>query len=488
MRHAIDLKAIAYSTMEKYGFKPRFPKKVLREVEALFADELIDSQEDARDLRELLWSSIDNPDSLDLDQLEICEQGPGDEIFVRVAIADVDLFVPRKSRTDRHAAHNGTSVYTGVETFPMLPDRLSTNISSLLPGQDRLAVVIEYTVLPDGSTRQGDIFRARVINKAKLVYDDVGDWLAGIGPLPAVIREVHGLEDQVRLQAEAARRLNLHRMAKGALDLETLEPRAVVEEGLVKNLVIEEKNPARSLIEEFMVAANETLVHRLETAGFPMIQRVVRVPKYWDKIVDTAARYGEILPPGPDSRALALFLNRRRAADPDHFPDLSLTVVKLMGPGEYVAIVPGEEPVGHFALAVTDYTHATAPNRRYADIINQRLIKSVLSGKRVPYIPEELADLGSWLTDRDKSSQKVERFMRKAAAAVLLKDRRGEVFDAFVTGVTRHGTFVRLLSPPAEGKITLGEQRLSVGQKVSVRLVQTDPYQGHIDFELVKII
>lgn len=488
MRHAVDLNAIAYSTMEKYGFEPRFPRKVLREVEALFADELIESQEDARDLRELLWSSIDNPDSLDLDQLEFCEQGPEDEISVKVAIADVDLFVPRKSRTDRHAAHNGTSVYTGVETFPMLPDRLSTDISSLLPGQDRIAVVIGFTVLPDGSTRQGDIFRAVVTNKAKLVYDEVGDWLAGIGPLPAIIREVRGLEDQIRLQAEAARRLNLHRMAKGALDLETLEPRAVVEAGLVKNLVIEEKNPARSLIEEFMVAANETLVLRLEKAGFPMIQRVVRVPKYWNRIMDTAARYGEILPPGPDSRALAMFLNRRRAADPDHFPDLSLTVVKLMGPGEYVAIVPGAEPVGHFALAVTDYTHATAPNRRYADIINQRLIKSMLSGKHVPYTPEELADLGSWLTDRDKNSQKVERFMRKAAAAVLLQDRRGEVFDAFVTGVTKHGTFVRLLSPPAEGKITLGEQHLSVGQKVSVRLMQTDPYQGHIDFELVKTL
>jgi VacB/RNase II family 3'-5' exoribonuclease len=464
MRRPIDLKTLAYATMENYGFNPRFPEKVLREVDALSANDLTGLQEVTRDLRSLLWSSIDNPESQDLDQLEFCERGRSEEITVKVAIADVDLFVPRGSRTDRHAAHNGTSVYTGVETFPLLPDRLSAGISSLLPGQDRIAVVIEYTVLQDGATRHGDIYRARVTNKAKLVYDEVGNWLAGTGPLPATVSGVSGLEDQVRLQAEAARRLNLCRMTKGALNLETLEPRPVVEEGLVRNLIIEEKNLARSLIEEIMVAANETMVYQLGKAGYPMIQRIVRVPKYWDKIVDTAARYGEILTPGPDSRALAGFLNRRRAADPDHFPDLSLTIVKLMGPGEYVAIVPGEAPVGHFALAVTDYTHATAPNRRYVDIVNQRLMKSVLSGNPVPYTSEELNDLGAWLTDRDKSSQKVERFMRKAAAAVLLQNR---------------------ISPPAEGKITMGESGLTVGQTIRVRLVKTDPFQGHIDFERI---
>jgi VacB/RNase II family 3'-5' exoribonuclease len=484
MRHFVDLKVLAYSTMESYGFYPRFPEKVLREVEALPGDERV-RRDEASDLRALPWSSIDNPDSMDLDQLEFCERGPGDEIAVKVAIADVDLFVPRGSATDMHAAHNGTSVYTGVETFPLLPDRLSSGISSLLPGQDRVAVVTEYTVLRDGGIRPGGIYRARVINKAKLSYDEVGAWLAGNGPLPGTVRKVEGLEDQVRLQAEAARRLNLHRTAKGALDLETLEPRPVVEGDLVRDLVIEEKNPARSLIEEFMVAANEIMVTYLGNKGYPMIQRVVRVPKYWDRIMQVATRYGETLPPDPDPRALAGFLERRRDADPDHFPDLSLTVVKLMGPGEYVAIIPGEEPVGHFALAVTNYTHATAPNRRYADIVNQRLIKSVLSGKTAPYTRTELEDLGDWLTGRDKSSQKVERFMRKAAAAVLLENRIGTTFKGVVTGVTTHGTFARLLSPPAEGKITKGEAGLSVGQDVLLRLVKTDPLRGHIDFERV---
>jgi len=478
----VDLKAIAYKTMLDYGFIPHFPKKVLREVDALAPDIM---SVEAKDLRDLPWSSIDNPDSLDLDQLEYCEPSSNGEIAVKLAIADVDLYVPSGSLTDQHAAHNGTSVYTGVETFPMLPERLSAGLSSLLPNQDRLAVVIEYIVLPDGTTRPGEIYRALVRNRAKLVYEDVGSWLEGTGPLPAAIQKNPELEGQLRLQGEAALRLHRHRMTRGALELETLEPRAVLEGELVRDLVVESKNRARSLIEELMIAANETMVSALEEAGLPAIQRIVRVPKYWDGIVETAARYGESLPAGPDSKALAAFLVRRKDADPDHFPDLSLTVVKLMGPGEYVVVGPGEESVGHFGLAVTDYTHATAPNRRYADIINQRTIKSVLSKKPSPYGPIELSDLAGWLTDRDKSSQKVERFMRKASAAVLLESRVGESFESFVTGVTVHGTFVRVVSPPAEGKIIRGGEDLTVGQKVRVVLAGTDPYRGHIDFELL---
>lgn len=476
----VDLKGIAEKTMRDYGFIPHFPKKVLREVEGL-APEILSG--DATDLRDLPWSSIDNPDSLDLDQLEYCESTTGHEIAVKLAIADVDLYVPSGSLTDQHAAHNGTSVYTGVETFPMLPDRLSAGLSSLLPGQDRRAVVIEYAVLPDGTTRPGEIYQGLVRNRAKLVYEEVGSWLEGTGSPPPAIRESAELEGQLRLQDEVAERLHRHRMTRGALELETLEPRAVVEGELVRDLVVDSKNRARSLIEELMIAANETMVFALEEAGLPAIQRVVRVPKYWDGIVETAARYGETLPSGPDSKALAAFLIRRKEADPDRFPDLSLTVVKLMGPGEYVVVGPGEESVGHFGLAVTDYTHATAPNRRYADIVNQRMIKSVLSQKPSPYGPHELQDLASWLTDRDKASQKVERFMRKASAAVLLEGRVGEVFTAFVTGVTVHGTFVRVVSPPAEGKIIRDGEGLRVGQKMKVVLAGTDPYRGYIDFE-----
>ena len=485
-RPPVYLVAIADETMEHYGFSPRFSEGVLREVLAIDEDAAVTGQEALRDLRGLLWSSIDNEDSMDLDQIEWCEQGPDNEILVKVAIADVDLFVPKGSKTDRHAAHNGTSVYTGVRTYPMLPVALSEGISSLLPGQDRWAVVTEYSVLPDGSTRHGEIYQALVCNKARLVYEEISAWLEGAGPIPDAVRTIPGLEEQIRLQVKTAVRLRDRRMARGALDLETIEARAVMEGGIVTALVIQEENIARSIIEEFMVAANGTMADRLEQAGIPTIQRIVREPKYWDRIVELGAELGWRLPQKPDSKALSRFLASRKDADPDSFPDLSLTVVKLMGPGEYVPLGPHGIPIGHFALAVTDYTHSTAPNRRYVDIINQRMIKAVLAGGESPYTLDELSSRCEWLTGRDKAAQKVERFMRKAAAAVLLRDRTGEIFDAFVTGVTAHGTFVRLLSPPAEGKVMSGEHGLAVGQKIRVRLQKTDPYKGFIDFERVR--
>jgi VacB/RNase II family 3'-5' exoribonuclease len=482
--HPIDLKIIAGNAMRKYGFEPRFPDSVVREVHALPATLPPGDQKEVKDLRMLLWSSIDNHDSMDLDQLEYCERGQNGEIKVKIAIADVDFFVPRHSKTDQYAAHNGTSVYTGVETFPMLPDRLSKGITSLLPGQDRRVTVIEYSVLPDGNFQPGDIYRAVVSNKAKLVYEEVGDWLEGTSPLPQTVRDVPGLEEQLHLQTEAIKRLKKNRREQGALELNTIEAQAVVEEdGIVRDLVIQRQNMARCLIEELMVAANGTMVSFLGNAGIPMIQRVVRVPKYWDEIIDTAAIYGETLPPEPDAKALAKFLIRQKAADPERFPDLSLTVIKLLGPGEYMMLEPGNEPFGHFSLAVTDYTHATAPNRRYVDLINQRLLKSVLDRVPSPYTRDDLTDLSAWLTSREKGSKKVERFMRKAAAAVLLQHRIGETFDALVTGASEKGTYVRLITPPAEGRVLRGERGLTVGQKVRVRLVKTDPYNGFIDFE-----
>jgi len=481
-RH-VDLRAIAFHAMEKYGFEPEFPRTVVQEVDGLDPAAVVNRGDGIMDLRPLLWSSIDNDDTLDFDQLEYCERGPDDEIHVRVAIADVDAYVKKDSATDRHAAFNGTSVYTGVETFPMLPDKLSKNISSLVPGHDRRAVVIEYAVLPDGSVRGGDIYQAVVRNRAKLVYEEIGAWLEDAGAIPQALREIPGLDEQVRMQHAAAQRLRKLRMEQGALDLDTIEARAVMEDGSVKELVVQRENAARHLIEEFMVAANGVMVNRLGESGVPMIQRVVRIPRYWDRIVQTAAPYGERLPAEPDAKALAEFLARRKEADPETFPDLSLTVVKLLGPGEYMMLDPGAEPVGHFSLAVTDYTHATAPNRRYVDIVNQRLLKSILAKAEVPYSRRELADLSEWLTDRDKSANKVERFMRKAAAAVLLHDRIGESFEAIVTGASEKGTYVRLFEPPAEGRVVLGERGLAVGQKVAVRLKKTDPYNGHIDFE-----
>jgi VacB/RNase II family 3'-5' exoribonuclease len=485
--HPVDLKAIATNAMRKYGFEPLFPNSVLREVASIPVKTLSDNKENTKDLRTPLWSSIDNYDSMDLDQIEFVTRGPNGEIQVKIAIADVDTYVQKQSQTDLHAAHNGTSVYTGIETFPMLPDKLSKGITSLLPGQDHIAIVIEYTVLPDGEVQHGDIYRALVSNKAKLIYEEIGDWLEGVEDIPRSVREMPGLEEQIQLQSEAAQNLKKYRMENGALDLETIEANAVVEQGFVKDLVVQKKNMARSIIEEFMVAANGTMVDYLGKAGIPMIQRVVRTPKYWGEIVITAATYGETLPAEPDSKALSAFLNRQKEADPESFPDLSLTIVKLIGPGEYMTLEPGEPPYGHFGLAVTDYTHGTAPNRRYVDLIIQRLIKSVLDKVHTPYTPQDLIDQSTWLTSREKGSKKVERFMRKAAAAGLLQDKIGQLFDAIVTGASDKGTYVRLMTPPAEGRIMRGEHGLRVGQKVRVRLLKTDPYNGYIDFECMGI-
>ncbi len=481
----VDLKAIAGMAMEKYGFKPRFPAPVLEEVNAITDKAHSYGGTRTKDLRHLLWSSIDNIDSMDLDQLEYCERGTGGEIHVMVAVADVDIYVPKNSQSDRYASHNGTSVYTGIVTYPMLPDQLSKNISSLLPGKDRLAVVAGYTILPDGSIRPGEVFRALVCNKAKLVYEDLGEWLDGTGPVPPLVRDIPGLKEQILLQAEGARALRKNRMDQGALDLETIEAQPVLEGEQVRDLVVIKPNMARKVIEEFMVAANRTMVSSLGKAGIPMIQRVVRVPKYWDEIILTAASYGEKLPSSPDVKALASFLKKQKAADPERFPDLSLTVIKLLGPGEYMPLDPGTPPTGHFSMAVSDYTHGTAPNRRYVDIINQRLLKSMLDNAKSPYTPGELEDEAIWLSDREKASKKVERFTRKAAAAVLLQDRIGEMFEALVTGASEKGTYVRLISPPAEGRVVRGERGMWVGQKVNVRLLKTDPYNGFIDFERV---
>jgi VacB/RNase II family 3'-5' exoribonuclease len=482
-RNTYDMHAIARSAMDKYAFDFVFPEAVLREVNSIQERFFAEGDQNDQDMRDLLWSSIDNWDSMDLDQLEYCERGPGGVIYVRIAVADVDLYVPKQSLADGYGAHNGTSVYTGIETFPLFPDKLSHGITSLLPEQDRMAVVVEYSVFPDGTTRPGDIHRAVVRNKAKLVYEEVGDWLEGHGPIPQAVQEISGLKEQLLLQVEVMQRLKKHRIDNGALDLDTLEAHAVLEGGFVKDLVVQKQNTARNIIEEFMVAANGAMVNFLGKANIPMIQRIVRIPKNWDGIVQLAGLYHDTLPAVPDPKALSLFLDRRKNADPERFPDLSLAVIKLLGPGEYVTLEPGQPPYGHFALAVTDYTHGTAPNRRYVDLINQRLLKSVILKSDRPYTLEELVDQSAWLTDREKASKKVERFMRKAAAAVLLKDRIGDSFEGLITGAKDHGTYVRLITPPAEGRIVHGERGLYVGQKVRVRLIKTDPYNGFVDFE-----
>ncbi|MDD1724373.1 MAG: RNB domain-containing ribonuclease [Methanospirillum sp.] len=481
-RQRIDLKTIAWDVMKQYGFHPGFPGPVIQEAESFSRTNQSHSGQDIQDLRMLLWSSIDNNDSQDLDQIEYCKEEKNGEILVRVAISDVDHYVTKNSLVDRHAAHNGTSVYPGIIIFHMLPDRLCKGISSLLPGHDYLAIIIEYTVLPDGSVKYGSVYQGIVSNRAKLVYEDIGDWLEEKTPPPESVQKIPGLENQIQLQNKAAVRLRKKRRDNGALDFETLETQVVAEDGIITDLIIQRQNAARCLIEEFMVAANETIVDFLDNAGFPMIQRVVRVPKYWEEIRTVAAQYHEFLSEKPDVRSLSAFLLKRRIADPERFPDLSLTIVKLMGSGEYVSYIPGKKPIGHFALAVTDYTHGTAPNRRYVDLIIQRLIKSVLAKKKPPYHIRELEEAAEWLSEREKAANKVERYMRKSAAAVLLEKRIGERFEAFVTGASEKGTYVRLVSPPAEGRVMTGEKGLRVGDRVVVRLLKTDPYKGHIDF------
>ena len=469
--------------MIEAGFKPDFSHAVKEEAESLEGKPLKLSDVNGRDLRTLLWSSIDDRNTRDLDQVEYAEALPNGDTRLLIGIADVDAFVPKGSATDAHAFKNCTSVYSGVKTFPMLPEQLSTDVTSLVAGQDRLAIVTEMIVAADGTVGKTDFYPALVNNHAKLSYESVGDWLDGKTGVPERIKSVAGLEAQIRLQNETADRLGELRRQHGAIELGMIQATTVMDdEGKVKELRAIEQNSARDLIANFMIAANVEMAEFLEAKGGPSLRRVVRTPKYWSRIVEIAAELKEKLPATPDSRALAEFLARRKKADPVHFPDLSLAVVKSLGPGEYAVQGPGEEGEGHFGLAVQDYTHSTAPNRRYADVITQRLVKAAIANEPSPYPIAELRQIAERCTDRDDAARKVERKMRKVAAAILLNDRIGDVFEAIVTGASEKGTFARVLRPPVDGRIMRGEDGLRVGDKVRVRLLETDPERGFIDF------
>jgi VacB/RNase II family 3'-5' exoribonuclease len=481
----VNLEAIARKAMKNYGFEAEFPPAVTAQVNGLESRTPGEALRSASDLRNLLWSSIDNSDTMDLDQIEYCERGRNGGILVKVAIADVDAYVPKGSITDMHAAKNTTSVYTGISVFPMLPDHLSKDISSLVPGGDRLAIVIEFDVRPTGEVRLGKVYRALVRNKAKLVYEEVGAWLEGRGEMPKTVGSVNGLEAQLRLQYEASLQLEKYRNERGALELETLEARAVIQKETVLDFLVVRANPARYIIENFMVAANGVVSGLLKDARIPMIQRVVRTPKYWAEIVDVAKAHGTMLPRVPDAKALSRFLAEQKKRDPERFPDLSLTVVKLLGPGEYVMYDQGDQ-LGHFCLAVASYTHATAPNRRYVDLVIQRLLKTALGNAGSPYGKDALSRIAARCTERQKESKKVERFMIKVEATTLLAGKIGSIFDAIITGSSDKGVYARLASPPVEGRVTRGMAGLRVGQKTKVKLIGLDPEQGHIDFERVR--
>jgi len=494
--HPVDLQATAEKIMRENGFsldrppgtseqlaelrrRPNPSQTTLNPAEARSHSSL---DSGVRDLRGLLWSSIDNETSRDLDQLEVAAAQPDGSVTVMVAIADVDAFVGQDSPIDRFAAEQTTTVYTGVRNFPMLPEALSTDETSLLEAGDKLTLVIEFAVSAEGRVNSSSVYRAIVRNAAQLVYDDVGAWLDGRAAAPPKVAASPELAAQLQLQHRAAQALRVERHRHGALNLQTIETRPIVRNEQIVSLATEDKNSATALIEDFMIAVNEIIARLLESRNVSSIRRIVREPARWARIVALAADSGVHLPAIPDSKALNDFLVARAQADPDRFPDLSLAVVKLMGPGEYVLERPGERGVGHFGLAIDDYTHSTAPNRRFADLVTQRLVKAVLTGAPPPYTDDALAAIAANCTAKANAARKVEREMSKRIAAVALQHRIGQRFDAVVTGVTPHGTFVRIINPHVEGLLARGQEGLDVGDRLAVTLVRTDVDRGFIDF------
>ncbi len=476
-----DLFAAAHQEMIDQGFDPDFPPEVGQQLAALKTRPASRMDAGVRDLRSLLWSSIDNDTSRDLDQAEAAERVSAG-IRVLIAIADVDSDVPIGSPIDKHAAAQTTSVYTGIRTFSMLPEQLSTDLTSLNQDTDRLAVVVDIVVAPDGSIASGDIYRALVRNRAQLTYNGVGGWLEGSSAAPPKVAASADLAAQLKLQDEAAQGLFKERQRMGALDIDRVEAEAIIADGHVQGINTREKNRASELIKNFMVAANGVMARTLMNAGVSSIRRVVKTPERWQRMVELAARYGDKLPPAPDSGALNLFLQKRKTADAVHYADVSLAVIKLMGPGEYVLSRPGDKDQGHFALAAHDYTHSTAPNRRFADTVTQRLIKSVLAKQAPLYSDQQLDSIAGNCTLKEDAARKVERVMNKRIAAVALQHRIGETFAAVVTGVTPKGVFVRVSNPPAEGLLVRGQQHVDVGDQLQVKLVSTDPQRGYLDF------
>ena len=475
------LREIARRAMQQRGFEPDFPPAVLAETAAL-AQPATRPQDAVEDLRALPWFSIDNDDSRDLDQLSAAEERPDGSVRLLVAVADVDSAVPRGSAIDARARTNTTSVYTPAQVFPMLPERLSTDLTSLNEGEDRLAVVVALTTDRDGRVAGSSLSRALVRNKAKLAYDSVAAWLDGNAAPPAAVAASRELERQLRLQDRVAAAMKERREERGALALATTESKAVFDGDLLADLRPDEANRSKEMIQDFMIAANTATVAFLDARGFPSLRRVLRSPDRWDRIQAVARELGETLPDAPDARALQAFLLKRRARDPERFPDLSLSVVKLLGSGEYGVEVPGRAADGHFGLAVKGYAHSTAPNRRYPDLVTQRLVKAALAGAPCPYPLDELQELARHCTEQEDDAVKIERRVVKSAAALLLAPRKGDLFDGIVTGASGKGTWVRVFRPPAEGRVVRGEKGMDVGERVTVRLVDVDVERGFIDF------
>jgi ribonuclease R len=488
--HRAILKSIAHRAMLERGLLPDFSAEALAELgrlqlPAVTEGESAEGDHGIRDMRNLLWASIDNDDSLDLDQLTVAEATTSGKVKILVAIADVVSSIINGSAIDQHARNNTTSVYTAAEIFPMLPEKVSTDITSLNFNEDRLSIVVEMLVGVDGSLEDSKIYRAWVRNHAKLAYNSVAAWLEKNGVIPEAIVAVQGLAENLQLQDRAAQRMKNLRLVHGALSLETIEAKPVFDGDQIRALEIEEKNRAKEIIEDFMIAANGVTARYLSAKKSPSIRRVVRTPKRWERIVEIAADHKVELPERPDSKALEEFLVKQKAADPLRFPDLSLAVIKLLGAGEYIAELPDGDVSGHFGLAVKDYAHSTAPNRRYPDLITQRLLKAALEAKPVPYSKDELDVLAAHCTEAEDAANKVERQVGKSAAALLLESRIGEQFDSIVTGASEKGTWVRLLNVPVEGKLNSGFDGIDVGDRIRVQLISVNVEKGYIDFRKI---
>ena len=478
MSATLNLAQRARRALEDAGFEPDFPPEAAAEVRR--AEKLVTSAD--RDLTHLLWSSIDNEESRDLDQVEYAEPGPQNSIRLLLGIADVATYVAAGSAVDQRAAHNTVSLYTAGKTFHLLPEDLSTGRTSLNEGESRLAVIVEMLVQSDGEVVEPKVYRAKVKNQTKLTYEKVGAWLERNATIDE-LESLPGLKNQLELQTQASLRLMELRKRMGALTFSSYEARPITRNGQVVELKLNRPNRARDLIESFMVAANVATATFLKDRAFPIIERAVDAPERWDRIRQIASNFGHTLPEVPAPKPLSDFLAKRRLEDPTGFQDLSLTIVKLMGPGHYVVEHPTGPQSMHFGLALDDYSHSTAPNRRYADLIIQRLLFSAIDGKPRPYSDLELEQIAAHCTEREDTARKVERLMRKVAAAQLVERSVGQIFGAIVTGASPKGTYVRLLSPPVEGKVLRNYRGMEVGDRVRVKLIGVDADRGFIDFE-----
>jgi exoribonuclease-2 len=476
-----DLARIAIIVMREKGLEPDFPKEAHDQLQTLNLPGE-DTDPSIRDLTHLLWCSLDNDDSQDLDQLTACSPMENGSHKIYIAIADVDSLIKKDSPIDQYAKLNTASVYTSARIFPMLPEKLSTNLSSLNFNQSRLALVTEIIISNNGEIQGSTIYRAKVLNKAKLAYDAVSRWIEGKGAIPSGISSVPGMDLQIKTQDQVAQKLRMRRHQAGSLQLEIFQPKAVFEGEQIIGIAEQEHNRGRQLIEEFMIATNESTAHFLLKKGIPSLRRVVRSPDRWLRLIELAKKYGENLPNEPDSKALSQFLAKRNEADPLRFPDLSLVVVKLMGPGEYVLERPGSEPIGHFGLAVQDYMHSTAPNRRYPDLITLRMLKNAIKDDVNAYETTELYALAAHCTTQEDAIRKVERRMRKSEAALFLEPYIGKEFDGIITGITPNYGWVRIFNPPAEGMLLKLPRDAAISNKIRVQLVSTDVEMGHINF------